>query len=166
MRPGFVREVHKRVDKWRSRDRLARAVSTAVKNGYNVKISQEMLALDLPPQFFYLALQESNFDPYIVGPETRKGIAKGMWQFIPETAMKYGLRVVPLADLQRPAPGHDPPRVDPATKAAARYLKDLYSTDAQASGLLVMASYHWGEDQVLPLIRSMPANPKGRNFWE
>src|SRR5712692_8457357 len=57
-------------------------------------------------------------------------------------------------------------RVDLATKAAARYLKDLYSTDAQASGLLVMASYNWGENQVLPLIRSMPANPKDRNFWQ
>jgi len=42
----------------------------------------------------------------------------------------------------------------------------LYSTDAQASGYLVMASYNWGENQVLPLIRSMPANPKDRNFWQ
>ena len=41
----------------------------------------------------------------------------------------------------------------------------LYSTDAQASGLLVMACYNWGEDQVLPLVRSMPLNPKERNFW-
>jgi membrane-bound lytic murein transglycosylase D len=165
MPPGFVPEVHKYIEKWKSSGRLTNAVSTAVKNGYNVGISQEMLKLDLPPQFFYLALQESNFDPYIVGPQTRKGIAKGIWQFIPETAVKYGLKVGPLADLRRPDPGDDRHRVDLATKAAARYLKDLYSTDAQASGLLVMASYNWGENQVLPLIRSMPPNPKDRNFW-
>ena len=56
--------------------------------------------------------------------------------------------------------------MDLATKAAARYLKDLYSTDAQASGLLVMASYNWGEVQVLPLIQSLPNNPRDRNFWK
>jgi hypothetical protein len=38
--------------------------------------------------------------------------------------------------------------------------------DAQASGLLVMACYNWGEDQVLPLVRAMPANPRDRNFWK
>jgi hypothetical protein len=61
-----------------------------------------MLAQGLPPQFFYLALQESNFDIYSVGPKTYKGHAKGMWQFIPETAIKYGLRVGPLVDLGDP----------------------------------------------------------------
>jgi soluble lytic murein transglycosylase-like protein len=166
MPPGFVPEVHTYINKWKSSDRLTRAISTAVKNHYNVRISDEMLAQGLPPQFFYLALQESNFDPYVVGPETRKGIAKGMWQFIPETAVKYGLKVGPLADMRRPDPGDDRYRVDLATKAATRYLKDLYSTDAQASGLLVMASYNWGEGQVLPLIQSLPNNPRDRNFWK
>jgi hypothetical protein len=52
------------------------------------------------------------------------------------------------------------------TNAAARYLRDLYTTDAQASGLLVMACYNWGEDYVLPLVRSLPANPRERNFWK
>jgi hypothetical protein len=41
----------------------------------------------------------------------------------------------------------------------------LYTTDAQASGLLVIACYNWGEDQMLPLVRSMPENPRERNFW-
>ena len=88
-----------------------------------------------------------------------------MWQFVPETAMKYGLHLGPLIDLRRPDPADDRHHYDRETKAAARYLKDLYSTDAQASGLLVMACYNWGENQVLPLVRSMPANPRERNFW-
>src|SRR4029079_10563047 len=41
-----------------------------------------------------------------------------------------------------------------------------YSTDAQASGLLVMASYNWGENRVVKLLRTMPANPRERNFWK
>ena len=166
MPTGFVAEVHKYIKKWQSSDRLTKAIQLANERGYTSNISENLLTQGLPEQFFYLALQESNFDPYISGPMTRKGIAKGMWQFIPETAVKYGLRVGPLADQRRPDPGDDRHHYDLETKAAARYLKDLYSTDAQASGFLVMASYNWGEDQVLPLIRSMPANPKDRNFWQ
>jgi hypothetical protein len=40
------------------------------------------------------------------------------------------------------------------------------ATDAQGSGLLVMASYNWGEDRVIRLIQSMPVNPRERNFWQ
>jgi len=166
MPPQFATEIDHYIQKWKSSGRLAKAITAAQANGYTSTIAQEMLAQGLPPQFFYLALQESNFDPYISGSMTRKGIAKGMWQFIPETAMKYGLKIGPLADLRRPDPGDDRHHWDRETKAAARYLKDLYSTDAQASGFLVMACYNWGEDYVLPLVRSMPANPKERNFWK
>ena len=165
MPPGFVAEVESYIGKWKSSDRLAKAIRRARESGYTAVISRELLAQDLPPQFFYLALQESDFDPYISGPMTRKGIAKGMWQFIPETAVKYGLKLGPLVDLRRPDPGDDRHHWDLETKAAARYLKDLYSTDAQASGFLVMSCYNWGENQVLPLVRSMPANPRERNFW-
>ncbi|MBZ5653783.1 MAG: FHA domain-containing protein [Acidobacteriia bacterium] len=165
MPPDFEAEVNKYIKYWQQSDRLATAIRTAQQNGYVDTISKELLDQGLPPQFFYLALQESNFDPYISGPVTRKGIAKGMWQFIPETAVKYGLKVGPLADLRRPDPGDERDQYKKSTHAAARYLKDLYSTDAQASGILVMACYNWGEDQVLPLVRSMPANPRERNFW-
>ena len=49
------------------------------------KIAEEFLGQNLPPQFFYLAMQESDFEPFRSGPPTRMGFAKGMWQFIPET---------------------------------------------------------------------------------
>lgn len=165
MPPTFVKEVESYIEKWKSSGRLASALRIARERGYTRRITEELLAQDLPPQLFYLALQESNFDPYISGPVTRKGIAKGMWQFIPETALKYGLRLGPLVDARRPDPGDDRHHWERETKAAARYLKDLYTTDAQASGLLVMACYNWGEDYVVPLVRSMPQNPRERNFW-
>ena len=166
MPPDFESEINKYIKYWQSSGRLATAIRAAQQNGYADFIPKELLAHGLPPQFFYLALQESNFDPYISGPMTRKGIAKGMWQFIPETAVKYGLRPGPLVDLRRPDPGDERDQYEKETKAAARYLKDLYSTDAQASGFLVMACYNWGEDQVLPLVRSLPPNPRERNFWK
>ena len=161
----FEAEINKYIREWQHSDRLSRAIKTAQQNGYVKVISQKLLAERLPPQFLYLALQESDFDPYASGPMTRKGIAKGMWQFMPETAIKYGLRVGPLADLRRPDPGDERDHYEKATMAAAHYLKDLYTTDAQASGFLVMACYNWGENQVLPLVRSMPRNPRERNFW-
>ena len=166
MPPGFVEEVQNYIKKWQSSGRLARAVATAQSNGYTKKITSELLAQNLPPQFFYLALQESDFDQFISGPPTYKGIAKGMWQFIPETAAKYGLRIGPLADFRRPDPADERHQWEKATNAAARYLKDIYSTDAQASGLLVVASYNWGEHRIVKLLRSMPANPRERNFWK
>ncbi len=166
MPKDFESEINRYIRNWQGSGRLATAIRSAQQNGYPDFISKELLARGLPPQFFYLALQESNFDPYISGPMTRKGIAKGMWQFVPETAVKYGLQIGPLVDLRRPDPGDERDQYEKATKAAAKYLKDLYSTDAQASGFLVMACYNWGEEQVLPLVRSMPANPRERNFWK
>ena len=165
MPKGFVDEVNRYIKKWQASERYAKAIQTARQNGYPKPIADEFLAHGLPPQFFYLAMQESNFDPYAVGPMTRKGYAKGMWQFVPETAVKYGLHLGPLVDLNRPDPGDDRDHYDKATKAAAEYIQELYSNDAQASGLLVMACYNWGEDQVLPMVRAMPANPRERNFW-
>jgi membrane-bound lytic murein transglycosylase D len=165
MPQGFITEIEAYIKRWQSSGRLARAIRVANDNRYTSKIVAELLAEGLPPQFFYLALEESDFDQYVSGPMTGRGIAKGIWQFLPETAVKYGLRLGPLVELPRPDPADDRHHFDRETKAAAHYLKDLYSTDAQASGLLVMACYNWGEDRVLPLVRHMPSNPRERNFW-
>src|SRR4029077_13850143 len=125
---GFVAEVQSYIRKWQSSGRLEKAIRIDQERGYRTKISEAMLEQGLPPHFFYLALQESNFDIYSVGPKTYKGHAKGMWQFIPETAIKYGLRVVPLVDSGRPDPRDERHNFEKATNAAARYLKFIYST--------------------------------------
>ena len=163
--PDFEQEVLTYIRKWQSSGRFARDIRLAQEKGYTRTITQALRQRGLPRQFFYLAMQESDFNPSITGPLTRKGYAKGMWQFIPETGVKYGLHLGPLVDLSRPDPEDERDQVDKATDAAARYLDMLYSTDAQASGLLVMACYNWGEGSVLPLVRSMPPNPRQRNFW-
>jgi membrane-bound lytic murein transglycosylase D len=163
--PDFEREVMSYIKRWQSTGRYARDVRTAREKGYTQTITKALLDRGLPPQFFYLAMQESDFDPYATGPATRKGYAKGMWQFIPETGTSFGLHLGPLADLPRPDPADERDQVAKSTDAATRYLDLLYSTDAQASGLLVMACYNWGEGSVLRLVRSMPRDPRQRNFW-
>ena len=154
------------IKKWQSSPRFANAIRTADQMGFARTIVQEFQARNLPPQFFYLAMQESNFDPFTSGPPTYAGIAKGMWQFIPETGARYGLKIGPLAKLRQEDGADDRHNWQKATTAAARYIKDIYATDAQASGLLVMASYNWGEGRVIRLLRSMPENPQERNFWK
>jgi membrane-bound lytic murein transglycosylase D len=165
MPQDFINEVKSYINKWKSSDRLKKALDRATQNGYPQVVVNYLVHQDLPPQFFYLALQESDFRDHIVGPQTRYGYAKGIWQFIPATAKKYGLTIGPLANERVYDPGDDRYNFPKATSAASRYIKDIYNTDAQASGLLVMASYNWGEYNIIDLIRRMPANPRDRNFW-
>lgn len=165
MPENFVKEVKKYIERWQSGTRFESMVRKAQRRNYVADIVEAMVANDLPPQFFYLALQESNFNPRAVGPPTRFGIAKGMWQFIPKTARQYGLKVGPLETESTVDLLDERHSFTKSTLAAADYLRDIYTTDAQASGLLVMASYNWGEHRIIELIQSMPANPRERNFW-
>ena len=162
---GFIEEVRNYIDKWKSSNRLKTAIFRAKKNGYDKIIVKKMREQQLPQNFFYLALQESNFINNIIGPKTRYGIAKGIWQFIPKTAIKFGLKLGPLAKLRKYDPRDERFQFKKATTAAAKYLSYIYNTEAQASGLLVMASYNWGEHNVRDLILKLPGNPKDRNFW-
>ena len=180
MPAGFVREVKTVISEWQSSGRLENALRLAERNGYTPAIVRTMQEHGLPPEFFYLALQESNFDTCISGPETRWGIAKGMWQFIPTTAQAYGLVTGPRVDIRVCDPQDERHDFALATDAAARYLLYIYTKLAQASGLLVMASYNWGEHRVAskldrlpesPLdlvqedLEGIPENPQQRNYW-
>lgn len=163
---NFVKEVKRYIKKWKTTERLEEAMQRALENGYHRTTAEIFLEYDLPPQFFYVALQESDFRNDRVGPKTRFGVAKGIWQFIPLTARQYGLRTGPLVELRRYDPRDDRFDFEKATRAAASYIHDLYKTEAQASGLLVFASYNWGQTNVRRLIRGMPNDPQQRNFWE
>jgi len=165
MPKGFVDEVKRYVAAWKSTDRLQSALNRAQQKGYTPIIIKTLSDNNLPPQYFFLALQESNFNDQAVGPSTRYGHAKGMWQFISPTANRFGLQIGPLYDRPVYDPQDDRFNVPKATVAAMKYIRELNNSSAQASGLLVMASYNWGEGNVRQIIDQMPPNPRERNFW-
>jgi pSer/pThr/pTyr-binding forkhead associated (FHA) protein len=163
--PGLAAEIDRYIGWWRSNTRLPQAIARADANGYASEVVAAMTRQHLPPQFFYLALEESDFQDELCGPQTRYGIPKGAWQFVPETALAYGLRTGPLYLLPLPDPRDERLDFAKSTGAAARYLHDIYAKEAEASGLLVVASYNWGEGNIRALIRSLPDNPRDRNMW-
>jgi len=160
----FVDEVRHYIDDWKETD-LRVSLDRAEAADQPRTVAAILREHNLPREFFYLALQESKLDPRAVGPSTAFGVPKGMWQLIPRTAEAYGLRLGPLEGERVYDPLDERHDVARATAAAARYLSDIYETDAQASGLLVMAAYNLGEPRLLRLIRSMPESPADRNFW-
>lgn len=90
-------------------------------------LKQEKLPLDLK----YLPIVESAL---LSHGESHKD-AVGYWQFIKSTGQRYGLRIDSKVDERR--------EMFCATRAACRYLKDLYSQFG--SYLLAMSAYNMGE---------------------
>lgn len=162
----FIGEVKKYIGYWQSTPKFKTAIHRAKEKDYIQFIAYHLNKRNLPLQFLYLPLQESEFKEQNVGPITNWGYAKGIWQFIAATAEEYGLKAGPLKDTNAYDPADERFNFFKATPAAADYIKFIYSTDAQASGLLVMASYNWGERRVIKYINMLSRNPRERNFWK
>jgi membrane-bound lytic murein transglycosylase D len=102
----------------------------------------------LPKGLAYLPVIESAYLPAL----TSRAGAHGIWQFMPETAREYGLRVDWWVDERA-----DPDR---STRAAAAYLKDLYRDFQDWS--LALAAYNAGPNRIHRAL----AETHTTTFWD
>ena len=101
----------------------------------------------VPPELINVALLESGFNPEAESPAG----AKGMWQFMKSTARYYGLKIGLLVDQRKD--------LILSSLAAARHLKDLYTT--YDDWYLALAAYNAGPGGVDKAIRQGGS----RDFW-
>ena len=102
-------------------------------------IAEVLAQHELPQQLAAIVAVESAGNPSALSP---KG-ARGLWQLMPGTARRYGLRVDHRMD----------DRLDPlkSTHAAVRYLSDLY--DMFQDWPLALAAYNAGENRLQSVIQ-------------
>ena len=103
---------------------------------------------DLPTDIAYLPILESGFNPKAYS----YAHASGIWQFIPETGRRYGLRYNYWIDERR-----DPIK---STSAAIEYLKKLYNDFHD--WYLAMAAYNCGENRIARTIAQYRTN----DYWQ
>ena len=102
----------------------------------------------LPQELKVLAIVESQLNPVAV---SRAG-AKGMWQFMYNTAKTYGLKIDSYVDERLD--------VEKAADAAARYLLDAYNIFGD--WCLAISSYNCGAGNVNKAIKRAGGN---KDFW-
>ena len=114
---------------------------------YFPHIEKRLKEMGLPEDLKYVTITESSLRPYAVSPSG----ASGIWQFIPSTGERYGMKKGKGID----------ERFDffRATEGALAYLKSLY--EEFGSWILALAAYNAGENRIRKEIEFQ----KTRNYF-
>jgi membrane-bound lytic murein transglycosylase D len=107
-----------------------------------------LLRYGLPQELKYMAIIESMLNPVA----TSRAGARGIWQFMYQTGVGYGLEINSFVDERLD--------VEKAVEAAARYLRDAYRTFGDWA--LAISSYNCGAGNVSKAIRRADGR---RDFW-
>lgn len=115
-------------------------------------IVEQVESRDVPSEIALLPIVESAFQPFAYSPAR----ASGIWQFIPETGRRFGLRQNWWYDGRRD--------ILASTRAALDYLtalRDQFGGDWQ----LAVAAYNCGEGAVARAIQENQRAGKPTDFW-
>ncbi|MCX6922446.1 MAG: lytic transglycosylase domain-containing protein [Verrucomicrobia bacterium] len=117
--------------------KLADRPSPDTAKPYVSRLKPIFTAQNVPPELVWIAEVESSFDPSARSPAG----AAGLFQLMPATAKRYGLRTWPLDQRLRP---------DDSAEATAKYLRYLHGHFKDWR--LALAAYNAGEGTVQKLL--------------
>ena len=148
---GFSFQVHPMIQQYinyyRGRGRGTMEVGL-YRSGYFMAMARRIFREEgVPENVAWLGQVESTWKPTALS----WAAASGLWQFIPGTGARYGLRRTAHVDERN--------SFDEATRASARYLKFLFNR--YGNWELAMAGYNCGEGNVDRAV----ARSGQRNFW-
>lgn len=115
-------------------------------------IVEEIEKRGLPLELVMVPIVESAYDTFAYS----HGRASGIWQFIPSTALHYGLTINWWYDGRRD--------IIAATHTALDYFDRLHTT-FDGDWLLAIAAYNGGQGRVAAAVRKNKAEGKPTDFW-
>ena len=146
------KHVQKEIDNFTKNREKSFFIESYKRSGkYRPYILAELEKAGLPLELSWLPLIESGFKVNAFS----KARALGLWQFIPSTGYKFGLK----------RNIHIDERMDPdkSTKSAIQYLKQLHQIFGDWT--TVLAAYNCGEGRVLKVIRRQVGLVKIKSCW-
>jgi membrane-bound lytic murein transglycosylase D len=120
---------------------------------YLYHIVTELEARGMPLELSLLPVVESAFEPYAYS----RASASGLWQFIPDTGSRFGLKRDWWYDGRRD--------IVESTRAALDYLQSLHD-EFNGDWLLAVAAYNCGEAGVERAVEANRAAGKPIGFWD